>query len=173
MIKASQISLNEYNPYYSSFITSLGQTELINGFKENLQSTVSFFQSIPEASLDSAYQEGKWSVKQVFQHIIDTERIFSYRALGFSRNDHTDFPGFEQNDYVANVDVTSKTIAELLIEYKAVRNASIAFFESLSNDELSIIGNASGSPMSARAAGFMIIGHERHHCQVIKDNYLG
>ncbi len=172
MVRASEVNSNEYNPYYGNYITSLGETELIQGLKENLEQTVSFFQSIPDSKLDAAYEKGKWTVKQVFQHIIDTERIFSYRALAFSRNDSTDLPGFEQDDYMTNVNTALKTKSDFLEEYKAVRNASIIFFKSLPNEALSIIGKASGSSMSARAAGFMIIGHERHHFNVIKENYL-
>ncbi len=171
-MKASQLSIDEYNPYYSNFIISLDETELIGGLQNNLNTTVSFFESIPEAKLNHAYQKGKWTIKNILQHLIDTERIFSYRALGFSRNDSTDFPGFEQDDYVTNADVSCKTKAELLEEYKAVRCASIAFFKNTPTSALAIIGKASGSEMSARAAGFIIIGHERHHCEVIKNKYL-
>ncbi|AXT19977.1 DinB family protein [Flavobacteriaceae bacterium AU392] len=171
-MKASQVGKNEYNDYYSRYITTLGDTELIAGLKDNLSNTLSFLESIPENKLDYAYEEGKWTVKDVIQHTIDTERIFSYRALCFARNDNTELPGFEQDDYIKTANPNSKSKEDLIREYKAVRIASIELFKSFTDDALQYVGSASGSPMTARAAGFMLIGHEKHHYNVIREKYL-
>ena len=171
-MKASQVSKNEYNDYYSRYITTLGDTELIAGLKDNLNTTLSFLESIPNNKLDYAYEEGKWTVKDVIQHTIDTERIFSYRALCFARNDNTELPGFEQDDYIKIANSNSKSKEDLIREYKAVRNASIELFGSFTDEALQYVGSASGSPMTARAAGFMLIGHEKHHFNVIREKYL-
>lgn len=171
-MKASQVDKNEYNDYYSRYITTLGDTELIAGLKDNLRSTLSFLESIPDNKLDYAYEEGKWTVKDVIQHTIDTERIFSYRALCFARNDNTELPGFEQDDYIKTANSNAKSKADLIKEYKAVRIASIELFKSFTDKALQHVGSASGSPMTARAAGFMLIGHEKHHYNVIREKYL-
>ena len=148
----SNLSPEEYNPYYAI--------------------TEAFLNAIPKDKLEYRYAEGKWTVKEIIQHIIDTERIFAYRALRVARNDKTALPGFEENDYALTGNANARTLESLLAEYKAVRQATIALFNSFSDDMLKHIGTASNSPISARAIGFIIIGHEAHHCNVIKERYL-
>jgi len=166
------LNTNEYNPYYRSYIDKAQQLDAVKGLKENLESVTSFYSSIPKEKHDYAYAEGKWTVKDVLLHIIDTERVFAYRALRIARQDKIPMVGFEQDDYVANGFAQSRTLENLLEEYKAVRKATIALFCSFNSATMLQIGEASGSPFSVRALGYIIVGHENHHNQVIRERYL-
>src|SRR5690606_18442301 len=119
-----------------------------------------------------SYAHGKWTLKEVLIHCIDTERIMSYRALRFARNDQTELPGFEQNDYVPQSEANSRKMADLIEEYKILRQSTILLFKSFSDDVLKRAGVANGNPISVRALGFVISGHELHHLNVCKERYL-
>jgi len=133
---------------------------------------ISFFKEIPEDKLSYRYDVDKWTPKEVLMHIIDTERIFSYRALRFARKDKLDLLGFDQNDFIPPSKADSRTIESLLEEYEAVRNATIVLFKNLDTRMLKEVGTGSGSPMSVRALGFITVGHEKHHVLLIKERYL-
>ncbi|GGI57402.1 DinB family protein [Winogradskyella haliclonae] len=167
-----QLPQEEFNPYYLPYINSATSSDLVGGLKQNLKSVVAFYDSIPEEKLEYAYAEGKWTVKDILLHIIDTERIFAYRAMRVARQDKTALAGFEQDDYVNAANASNRTIESLLEEYKVVRNATISLFESFTDESLKAIGTASGSPISTRAIGYIITGHENHHNTVIRERYL-
>jgi len=171
-MKAENIKENEYNPYYKRYIEMSGNSDLVTGLRTGFEESLKFYNSIPSNKLEHSYEDGKWTVKEVIQHIMDTERIFAYRALRFARQDKTPLSGFEQNDYVPTSQANSRDFKNLISEYTAIRQATIAMFENFSNDMLTSIGKASGSNMSVRALGFITIGHEMHHCNVIKERYL-
>ena len=146
--------------------------DIVLGLKENVISVVDFYQNIPSEKLEHAYAEGKWTPKDILLHIIDTERVFVYRAMRIARQDKTEMVGFEQDDYVDAGKANNRTINSLIEEYKAVRNATIVLFDSFSDEELKSIGKANGSPVSVRAIGYIITGHENHHNNVIRERYL-
>ncbi len=172
-MKASDLNTTEYNEYYSRYIDLISkETTLINGFKEDLDLVLNFFKSIPSDKLDYRYATGKWSIKEVFQHLIDTERIFQHRCFRFSRHDKTNISGFEQDDYIVPSQANSKNLEALIEEFKAVRLSFIVLLKSLNDDDLKFIGNANGSDMSARAAAFTILGHSIWHIDVIRTRYL-
>jgi len=163
----------EYNPFYSTYIDMIPkELELVNGFYLGLKQVTDFFKSIPKEKLTYKYAEDKWTVKEVFQHIIDTERIFMYRCLRIARHDQTPLAGFDQNDYILPSLANNKSIESLLEEYKAVRQNFIVLLKSLSETDLNFVGNANGSSLSARAAAFIILGHELWHIKIIKERYL-
>ena len=114
----------------------------------------------------------KWTIKEIIQHIIDTERIFTYRALCIARKDKSLFPGYDQDDYAVNSEANNRSMISLMNEYKSVRLSSIILFESFSSEMLKRIGIASNSNLSPRAVAFITIGHENHHCEIIKERYL-
>jgi uncharacterized damage-inducible protein DinB len=116
--------------------------------------------------------EGKWTIKDIIQHIIDAERVFAYRALCFARNDKTELPGFEENDYVEEAYGSKRSIMELLTELSAVRHSTLLLFKSFREEQLLRIGIACDNPMSVRAIGFVIIGHQNHHQKVFQERYL-
>lgn len=171
-MKAKDINATEYNSYYGTYIGKAGDLSLLEGLNESFKSTVSFFNNLPEDKMEYAYEEGKWTVKEVMQHIIDTERVFAYRALRFSRNDKTELPGYDQDAYTPSSEANRRTKASLIEEYTNVRKSTINLFGSFTNDMLLQSGKASGGNMSVRAIGFINIGHEKHHCQVISERYL-
>ena len=161
----------EFNPYYGTYIGKTNGLSL-EDLKSAGEKTISFLQSIPSDKLEFRYAEGKWSVKEIIQHLMDTERVFSYRALRIARLDKTPLPGFEQDDYMPPSQADKRSLDDLINEYKAIKSATVAMFDSFSDDMLMAMGTASDSPLSVRAAGFIIIGHEIHHCGVIRERYL-
>ena len=128
--------------------------------------------SIANDKLEYRYDKGKWTIKEVIQHLMDAERIFAYRALRIARQDQTPLPGFEQNDYVQPSQANERSLDDLINEFKAIRASTVALFNSFTDKMLLAKGTASNSPVSVRAIGFIIMGHEIHHCQVIKERYL-
>ncbi len=169
---SNNLNQNEYNPYYKSYIDNATDSNIVNGLELNIDTVVSFYSNFPQAKHDYAYAEGKWTVKDVLLHVIDTERIFSYRALRIARQDKTPLAGFEQDDYVVTGNTKNRTLKSLLEEYKAVRYSTIALYNSFDSNSLEQIGEASGFPISVRALGYIIAGHENHHNQVLKELYL-
>jgi len=166
------LDASEYHSYYKPYIAALGDVDLLVNLKEGLQSFLKFIETIPEDKLSYSYEDGKWSVAEVIVHLIDTERIFQYRALRFARNDKTAVIGFDQDFYVPNSKANLRTKKSIALEYKSVREASITLFESFDEENLKNLGTASGSNMSVRALDFVICGHLEHHKNSIKERYL-
>jgi uncharacterized damage-inducible protein DinB len=169
---SEQLNSKEYNPYYETYINKAPDKDVVEGLEYNFKSVVSFYDSIPVEKHDYAYAEGKWTIKDILIHTIDTERIFAYRALRIARQDKTPLAGYEQDDYVPSANTSSRSFESLLNEYKAVRQATLALYKSFDATALQQIGEASGFPFSVRALGYIISGHENHHNQVIKERYL-
>ncbi|WP_299122849.1 DinB family protein [uncultured Winogradskyella sp.] len=163
---------DEFNTYYKSYIDSSSNINIVKGLKQNLDSVVAFYSAIPAQKHDFAYAEGKWTIKDILLHIIDTERIFTYRALRIARQDKTALVGFDQDDYVVSAKASSRSLKNILEEYKIVRQASIALYSSFDTSASEQIGEASGYPISVRAIGYVLTGHENHHNQVIEERYL-
>ncbi len=164
---------SEYNEYYKRYIDKLSPKILLReGYKVGKDSVLDFFKSIPKDKLEFRYDIGKWTVKEVLQHLIDTERIFMYRCFRIARRDSAPLMGFDQDIYVEPSMANVKSIDDLLKEYEINRNNSIVMIDSLSDDDLKFVGIASDSPMSARAAAFTILGHDIWHMDVIKVRYL-
>ncbi|WP_074406422.1 DinB family protein [Aquimarina megaterium] len=168
----SQLKEGEFNPYYETYIAKAESPDIVKGLESGQKEFVDFVQSIPEEKLTHAYAEDKWTVAEVLQHVIDGERIFAYRALRFARNDKTPIMGFEQDDYVPYSNANNYSKEELISDFQSARTNSISLFKSFTGEMLTRIGEASGSPMSSRAAGYILIGHQKHHFEVIKERYL-
>lgn len=168
----ANISATEYAPFYNGYI-QLAPTGLtiVNALKHSFEAFFSYFNSLDENYGLYNYAPGKWTLKEVLIHCIDTERIMSYRALRFARNDQTEIPGFEQDDYVLSSDANAIKLTDLLEEYKTLRQSTMLLFKSFNDDVLKRAGVANGYLMSVRAIGFMISGHEIHHLNVCKERY--
>ena len=171
-MKPSDVTAAEYGAWYKNYIEISPDKEITTSLLETFGKTVSFFKSIPEDKLAYRYEAGKWTPKEILQHLMDTERIFAYRALRIARNDSTPIPGFEQDDYVVPSKANERSMDDLLEEYKSVRLSSIGLFKSFDEEMWQRVGTASNNPFSARAAAAIIPGHELHHMSVIKDKYL-
>lgn len=169
---ASDLPANEYSVFNSTYIKAANDKTLIEGLIEGLPQLVDFIKNVPAEKLEYRYAEGKWTIKDIVLHMIDTERIFAYRALRISRGDKTPLPGFEENDFVPFAFANSRSIESLLAEYENARKATISFFESLNEEQLLFMGTASNTAISVRAIGFIITGHQNHHLRVISERYL-
>lgn len=168
------ISENEYAPYYKNYIqpfASNGKTILEN-LIESQDEFDNFLRKQPKEKHNFSYAEGKWTVKEVIQHIIDTERVFSYRAMCFSRGDKTPLPGFDQDVFVDNSYAQERDYFELLNEMATLRQSTAQLFNWMHEKALLNIGTASGNPMSVRAIGFLCTGHQMHHLKVLKERYF-
>jgi len=171
-MKASELLIGEYKPYFLTYINKAEGFDLKDGLKSSLNQTLSFFESLPEIKLEYVYAKDKWTIKEIIQHLIDAERVFAYRALRFARGDKHNLPGYDENQYAPSSLANRRSKASLLNEYTHLRQTTISLFDSFTNDMLMQIGLADNGNMSVRAIGFVIIGHEIHHCQVIKERYL-
>ena len=145
---------------------------LIEQLKSSLEKTKTLINSLSSEELDYRYAKNKWSIKEVLVHIIDDERIYGYRALAFARNDKTNLPGFEQDDYNAHSETSERTIANIMDEYEALRLSTITLFKGFSDKALKRSGTANGNQASVRALGYHILGHDLHHIKVIENLYL-
>ncbi len=162
----------EYSSFNATYINVLDNVNLIEELEISVHEFVKFVQNIPMEKFYYRYAEGKWTIKEIIQHIIDTERIFSYRALRISRNDQTPLPGFDQNDFANNTAANTRNLQELLTEMSAVRHTTLMLFKSFSAEQLKRIGTASDNPISVRAIGFIIIGHQKSHQLSFERLYL-
>ena len=170
---SQDLSPNEHHPHYSQYIDLVPKEEsLVQALHSGRDQTVDFFESLDETKINYRYAEGKWTPKEILMHLIDTERVFTYRALRFARKDTTPLQGFDQDDYIRPSKVYSRSLASLVAEFKSVRASTLSLFEFMDEDMLKSIGVASNSNLSARAAGFITAGHSRSHIQIIKDRYL-
>ena len=168
----THLLINEYSGPFANYVQEAGEINLIEELEISLHAFIKFVQNIPLDKFDYRYAEGKWTIKEIIQHLIDSERVFAYRALRFSRNDKTALPGFEENDYVDNTNANERSLQELLTEFSAVRHSNLLFYKSLSEEQLIRIGTASTYQLSVRALGFVIIGHQKHHQKVFEERYL-
>lgn len=162
----------EYMDYQKVYIDHVGDSH-VPGILEHLkESTHQLFSSIPEEKGLYAYAPGKWTIKEVLGHMIDTERIFAYRLLCFARGEQQGLPGFEQDDYVANSFANDRQLHDLANEFKAVRESSIYLVRNLKKEQETIKGLSNNNPISVRTLAYLIPGHELHHVKVLKERYL-
>lgn len=172
MIK-QDLQPTEYNEYYARYIDKvLNTTELKKGFVEDKKMVIDFFSSIPKNKLNYRYQPEKWTIKELLQHIIDTERIFMYRFLRISRKDTAKLTGYDQDIYIEPSGANKKTLEELIHEFTVTRLYSINLINSISDENLLNLGTASDSIISVRACAFILLGHSIWHIEIIKERYL-
>ncbi|GAA4430039.1 DinB family protein [Pontibacter saemangeumensis] len=168
----TQPEATEHNSFFSTYVTLAQTNDLIEGLTASSVYSMGMLEGLSEEQLLYRYAKGKWSIKEVMVHLMDTERIFAYRALRFARGDKTELPGFEQDLYINPSQADARPVNDVLAEYIAVRNATIALFKSFSEEALMQTGIGSGIKMSVRALGFAILGHEVHHLKIIRERYL-
>jgi hypothetical protein len=162
----------EYPDYYNQYLNLVKDGEIISILEEQSVDVQKFIASIPEEKGDSTYAFGKWTIKEVFGHLIDTERILAYRALRIARRDKQSMPGYDQDDYVKNAKYYKKTLRELADEMLLLRAANLKFFQSFDEEDLLQRGVANEFEFSVRAILYILAGHELYHINFIKENYL-
>lgn len=171
-MNSNQLESAEYASFYAPYIQKLDNVNLLEELEISVHRLRNFVQDIPLDKYDYVYAPEKWTIKDILQHLIDSERVFAYRALRFARKDATVLPGFEENDYAAVAGGNQRSIRELLTELAVVREATLCLFRTFSEETLLLRGIASGREVSVRALGFIIIGHQNHHQQIFQERYL-
>jgi len=159
-------------PFYQRYIDLIKEEEIGEAIKKNTRQFTKFLEKIPRKKIDYAYAESKWTIRESLQHIIDAERVFTYRALRFSRLDPTPLPGFDENEWAANAGGANRSWKELKAEFAAVREATTLLFGSLSEAQLLFKGEARELPLNAFTIGFIVPGHVAHHINIFKERYL-
>jgi len=154
------------------YIGRAADKNVVKSIKENTKAFKQLLEEIPSKKRNYAYSEGKWTIKELLQHIIDAERVFAYRALRMARLDATPLPGFDENAWAVSANKIHRKWDDLVKEFKTVRASTEALFESLGEAELLFAGTASNLPINALALGYVIAGHVQHHIDIINERYL-
>jgi len=168
----SRPSGGDFGAFYQHYVAlAAGQSarELIS---LHAQDMLDFISKIPEEMGDQAYAAGKWTIRQMLQHMLDTERIFVYRLIWIARGDDRPLPGFDENKFAAEAPASHRKLEDLKSEFLALRKSTDFLVQSLTEEELSRRGEASGYPVTVNALCFIIFGHNLHHLQVLKERYL-
>jgi DinB superfamily len=162
---------SEYAPFYAGYIAAVPDGDILETLGRQISELRQLVAAIPADRETFRYGEGKWSVREVVGHMIDGERVFSYRALRFSRGDQTPLPGFEENQYVAASTFDRRPLSSLVDELVLLRQANLALLRGFAPEDWTRTGTASGKPVSVRALAFIMAGHVRHHLNILRDRY--
>ena len=163
---------DEYPSFYQNYVDNVKTNNIIKELTDQVLNIQAIISQIPEDKENYRYAEGKWSIKEIIGHIIDTERVLGYRAMRFARKDKTPLPGYDENWFVANANFQKQTLYSLGHEFAIVREANLALFKVWDEEAMSQMGVANNLDVSVRAILFMIAGHATHHINVIKTKYL-
>ena len=161
-----------YPVYYQSYIERVPEGNLVDLLDFSLSESLKTLVMIPESKGDHRYESGKWSIKDILQHLIDTERIFCFRALAFSRGEQNEIAGYDHDLYVQNANADQRSMKSLLEELRRLRASTIDLFKSLNDEQMKLKGKANGQVLSVEQIGHVIIGHEMHHVAIIEERYL-
>ena len=167
----SRPATTDYGTFFQTYVSLVPEENISAAITSSLQELRLYLSVIPDDKADYAYAEGKWTVKQLLQHVIDAERVFSYRALCIGRGEQQSLPGFDENVYAANADVKHRSLRELKDEFLAVRQTSSQLFHGFTETMLNRRGISNTSPTTCLAFGFVLLGHWRHHQTVLKERY--
>ncbi|HEX8176992.1 MAG TPA: DinB family protein [Pyrinomonadaceae bacterium] len=162
----------EYAPYYGKYVALVPEGDILTTLAEQMDSTVRELRGIGEERAAHRYASDKWSVKELVGHIIDTERIFAYRALRFARGDQTELPGFEQDDYIRHAGFDACPFEELVREFELVRGSNLLMLKHLDEAAWQRRGVASNAEVSVRALCYIMAGHVQHHMEILRTRYL-
>jgi hypothetical protein len=158
--------------YFQRYIDLVPEEDLPTAFRQQSLAVTKFLYTINEEKSGHSYAPGKWTIKEMMQHLIDAERIFAYRALCFARKEQASLPSFEENDYAANSNANLRHWKDLADEFLLVRRSTEMLFHSFTEEALNSSGVANNNPTSASSMGFTIIGHVYHHMKVLAEKYL-
>ncbi len=165
-------NLSRVPEYYHRYINQVPENDLLKAFQNQTPAFLQFLKKIPADKINYRYAKGKWTVKEVLQHIIDTERVFAYRGLCIARQDQSPLPSFDENAYADNAKASKRDWKEMIEEFKAVRTATNILFSSFDKKQLDATGIASGKSVYVLGIGFIIVGHVNHHVAVLKERYF-
>ena len=162
----------EYAGDYEKYIALVPSGDFLEILREQLADMKRLLAPLSEQQADFRYAPGKWSIKEVLGHISDGERIFAYRLLRIARGDKTSLSGFEQDDYIRTGNFRTRKLADLLEEFSAVREATVALVRSMDDTAWLRRGVVNQKEITATALAFLIAGHERHHRIILEERYL-
>ena len=165
-------AIGDYSEYYQSYIDLIKSDNIIQELEDNNMYAQNILNSFPQSKGDYRYAEGKWTIKEVLGHIMDTERVFCYRAMSIARGEKKLLPGFDQDKYVAHGNFNNRPLFELTYEYRLLRESTILLFKSFDESVLQKKGNANGKDVTVLALMFITAGHEKHHLNVLKERYI-
>ena len=158
--------------WYHSYIKQVKEEDLMEAFSNQARSFIPFLRDLPEAKRQFRYAEGKWTIQEMLQHIIDAERVFAYRALCIARKETASLPSFDENSYAENSKAASRDWEEMLKEFTLIRQSNEILFKSFDKEQLESTGIASGKSVYVLALGYIIVGHVAHHQRIIQERYI-
>ncbi len=162
----------QHPAYFQNYFSQLSDGPILEIWESYLEEALEFWRSISEAEANYAYAEGKWTIKEMLLHIIDTDRVFGYRALAFARGEKQDLPGFDHDTYVQHSGANSRAFADLLQEYESVKIANLSLIKSFTETQLQLSGTMAGVETSVLALAYVMPGHDLHHIAICKERYL-
>lgn len=166
------VDLSRVPEYFHKYIHLAIEDDLQTAFEKHQTELISFLKDIPKKKWNYRYAEGKWSIKEVVQHIIDAERVFAYRALCFARKDQTPLPSFDENIFAANSKADERTKKDLIKELRTVQGSSAQLFNSFDEEQLDQSGIASGKSTYVKGIAYILVGHALHHKKILEERYL-
>jgi hypothetical protein len=158
--------------FYRPYIALVEQDDVNTALRKTNKKFRKFLKNIPDKKTDYAYAEGKWTIKEALQHIIDAERVFGYRALWFARKDIQPLPGFDENAWAVHADVSGRKWEDMVDEFKSLRRSTEHLFDSFTEEELKASGTSNNKVINVEAIGYICAGHVAHHIKIIKERYL-
>ena len=164
---------SELAEYQIAYVGKVPGADILEFLQQQLEATLDLLRRIDEEKGNYRYAAGKWMVKEVIGHIIDSERVFAYRALVFSRNDNVTLPGFDQDLWAGHANHSTVPLKELAGEFESVRRSTIGLFRHLDTAAWMRGGTANNNPITVRALAYLIGGHTEHHLEILKSRYLG
>ena len=167
----SRPATSEYAPFYHGYVASVPEGDVVELLRSGGRELVDTIRRIPEERAGHRYGPEKWSIRQVIGHLIDAERIFTYRALRVARGDRTPLASFDENEYVKTAGSDGRTLAALARELEVVREASVLLFDSLPDEAWGRSGVASDREVSLRALAYITAGHSSHHLRILRERY--
>jgi hypothetical protein len=168
----SRPPLSEIPVFYREYVKAVSTDDLDEALHLHITETEDFLLNLPVDKQEFAYAPGKWTIKEMVQHVMDSERVFAYRALRFSRMDPTPLPGFDENLFAQNSFAPGRNFNDLMEEFHLLRKSTYYMFRSFTPEQLSARGIANGNEISVLSTGFILAGHMKHHIRIIRERYL-
>ena len=161
----------EYDPHFAGYVSLVPEEDILAAMSSQAEVSHALLASFDESRSGYRYAEGKWSIREVVGHLADAERVFGYRAMCVARGEQASLPSFNENEYMRLSDYDSWPFRDSVEQWALLRRANILLFRNLGTDAWTRRGTAGGAPISVRALGRIIVGHERHHMNVLREQY--
>ena len=161
----------EYATFYGGYVSDVPDGDLLEHLERQGRETASLLRAVTEPKSKHRYAPGKWTIREVVGHMVDAERVFTYRALSFARGETTALPSFDENAWAVTSNAGERSMKDLIDEFTVVRDATLALFRGFSDKEFTRSGIASNNHITVRAIAYIVAGHERHHIKVLRDRY--